>query len=224
MILMRMLPDPAYNEEPHIVVFQEAIGKQMTAFLAARDDMKRQARPATATWGMAFYERDWGLVVDESKPIDQRLAAWRARRRGVGTTNAQVIKSIAESFYNGEVDVVEHKKEFWFEMIFKSLIGIPPNMADLQFAIEEVKPAHMEAVYIVLWNTHDILRQLTHDELTQYTHDELRTVKFYPNTHDELKAHTHDGLAAYKHYQIMLEVLDNVNAYGLSQSGTACRF
>lgn len=52
MILMRMLPSPAYNDEPHVVVFQEAFGKQMTALLAARDDMTRQAQPATATWGM----------------------------------------------------------------------------------------------------------------------------------------------------------------------------
>jgi len=208
MSLMKLLPDVAYNDEPHVQVFQDAIGTQVTSIQGARDDMKRQACPATATWGMAFYESSWGLVVDENKPMDQRLAAWRAKRRGVGTTTVEVIKNIAESFYNGEVDVVEHKKEFWFEVIFLSQTGIPPNLADLQFAIEEVKPAHMEAVYVVIWNIHNILGQLTHDQLSQYTHEELRTKKFYPNTHNDLAAYTHDELAAYKHYQMMLEVLE----------------
>ena len=224
MSLMQQLPDSAYHGEPHVALLQEAIGAQVEALQAARDDLKRQARPSAATWGIAAYERGWGLVVDESKPPDQRLAAYRARRRGLGVIDAGAIRLIAESFYNGEVEVTEHKREFWFEVIFLSQTGVPPNMEDLKAAIEEVKPAHMECVYVVVWNIHTILGQLTHDELAQYTHDELRVKRFYPNTHGALGALTHDQLAAYMHYQIMLEVLDNGNIYGLSQSGTARRF
>ena len=208
MKLMDFIPEIAYNNEPHIQVFQDAIDKQVTAIQLARDDFLLQARTSTATsWGMANYERDWGLTVDEHKSIDQRLAAWRAKRRGVGTTTVAVIENIAESFYNGDVDVIEHKKEFWLEIIFKSYTGVPPNMQDLQFAIEDVIPAHMEVIYVVLFNTHDILRQFTHDQMSQYTHDELRTIKFHVKTHNELAQYPHNQLANYTHNQIMLEVL-----------------
>lgn len=176
MTLLEMLPEACYHGEPHVAVLQDAVEKQVRRVQAARDDLKSQARPSTAaSWGMSHYERAWGLPVDESKPLDQRLAAWRARRRGVGAITAAVIKSIAQSFYDGEIQVAEHKREFWFEVVFKSRIGIPPGLEELKAIIENVKPAHMEAVYTVLWNTHESLSGFTHQQLSKYTHEQLRT-------------------------------------------------
>ncbi len=176
MIFIAMIPESVYNMEEHVKILQDALQKQVEDMQNARDSFLRQGQPATATWGMANYERSWGLVIDNSKPLDQRLAAYRAKRRGVGTTTAETIRSIAEGFYNGQVEVAEHKKEFWFEVIFTSQIGIPPNMADLKAAVEDIKPAHMEAVYVIVRNTNDILGGRRHDDLAAYNHDDLKTV------------------------------------------------
>lgn len=148
MSLMDMLPVPVYNGEPHVVAYQEALSKQVRAVETARDDFLLQARPSTATWGLSRYEREWGLPVDESKPLDQRLAIWRSRRRGYGVTTEEAIKRIAESFYNGQVDVVQHRGEFWIEIFFRSPSGNPINIADIRDAINEVIPAHVECVYM----------------------------------------------------------------------------
>ena len=57
MNLLEMLPRAAYHDEAHVGDFQGAVGRQMDAAEAARDDLMKQARPATATWGMTIYER-----------------------------------------------------------------------------------------------------------------------------------------------------------------------
>lgn len=148
MSMMDMLPDSAYNSEPHIVAYQEALNKQVQKVEAARDDFLQQARPGTATWGMSRYEREWGILVNEDNPLDKRLAIWRSRRRGYGVTTVEAIKRIAESFYNGQVDVVQHRGEFWVEIFFRSPSGNPINIADIRDAVSAVIPAHVECVYM----------------------------------------------------------------------------
>ena len=103
MNLMEMLPRAAYHDEAHVGDFQGAVGRQMDAAEAARDDLMKQARPATATWGMMAYEREYGIEPDVSKPHDQRLSRWRAKRRGQGTTTKELIKLMASSFTGGEL-------------------------------------------------------------------------------------------------------------------------
>lgn len=174
MNLIDMLHDPAYHRERHVEILLAALGKQVEKIQFARDDIKLQCRPATATWGMSKHEREWGLPVDTSKPIDQRLAAYRSRRRGVGSTTEETIKNIANSFYNGEISIIQHKKEFWIEITFASQIGIPPNMDDLKATISEIIPAHMEVVYMIIWNTQSLLKKYTHRQLAAMTHRQIR--------------------------------------------------
>ena len=149
---MRLLPDEVYNGERHVAAFQGALGKQAYRAGQARDDFLLQCRPSTATeWGMANHERDWGLIVDASVPLDQRLAAYRARRRGLGTTTGEVVENIARSYTVGDVRVIEHKREFWFEVIIDALGGENIDHDSLRAAIRKVIPAHMEKLYSFVW-------------------------------------------------------------------------
>ena len=176
MTLIEYLPPDEYDNEIHVRDYQDAIGKQISLLWQDMDSLIAQGRPSTAIWGMVNYEREYGLPVDLRKPKDQRLAAYRAKRRGFGVITVDVLKNIAASFYNGEISIIEHKREFWFEITFLSNVGIPPNLDDLKAAIEDVKPAHMEAVYNIIWTTHAQLSRFTHAQLSQYTHEQIRTL------------------------------------------------
>lgn len=51
MNLLEMLPRAAYHDEAHVGDFQGAVGRQMDAAEAARDDLMKQARPAHGDLG-----------------------------------------------------------------------------------------------------------------------------------------------------------------------------
>jgi hypothetical protein len=112
----------------------------------------------SATWGMARWERIFGVTVDEAKPIDQRRAVIKSKLRGVGTVTPALIKSVAESYANGEVNVTEHNATYTVTITFVSMLGIPPNIADLETAIRDTLPAHLTVEYV--------FRYLTWNEIT----------------------------------------------------------
>lgn len=63
-----------------------------------------------STWGLARWEREFGITPDESKPIEQRRSVIRSKIRGIGTVNAALLDSVAESFEYGQVEVTDYMK------------------------------------------------------------------------------------------------------------------
>lgn len=141
---MEKLPEEVYHGEEHVRCFQEAVRVQIENVQAARDDLMLQLRPSTATWGLTIYEKQYGVTPDVTKPRDQRLSRWRAKRRGQGTTTKELIELMASSFSGGEVAVTEHTAEYLVEIMFVGTWGVPPNIEDFEQSIREVLPAHLD--------------------------------------------------------------------------------
>ncbi|MBP1990202.1 putative phage tail protein [Paenibacillus eucommiae] len=102
---------PAYYHE--IVEFKELLstqGEELGDLWYDSNSLLEQMSISTATWGLAKWESELGLAIDINKPIDQRRSVIRSRLRGVGTVNKALIKSVAESYANGEVEVIEYTK------------------------------------------------------------------------------------------------------------------
>lgn len=110
------------------------------------DDMKKQFLVDTATWGLAIYEKELGIPIELGKPISQRRAVVKARLRGTGKVDAALLKMIAGEFVVGDVQVEFNGK------IKVNLLGIPQNIQDMEHAIEEIKPAHLDVIYVVPTN------------------------------------------------------------------------
>jgi hypothetical protein len=127
----------------------------------------------TATWALAIYESEMGIPIDQIKPIADRRSVIKSKMRGFGKVDSALIKIVADSFTNGDVDVSFSSGTI--KITFTSVIGIPPNIEDLQAAIEEIKPAHLAVLYVYLFNTHQDLSQFTHQGLSAYTHEQLRS-------------------------------------------------
>ena len=107
------------------------------------------------------HEEDVGLVTDTSADIETRRGRVLSKLRGTGTVTKTMMKNVAASFVNGDIEIIEYPSEYCFAVKFTSKTGVPYNIADIQAMIEEIKPAHLAVEYIFtyrLWQ--DILDEI----------------------------------------------------------------
>ena len=173
MNLTHLLPN-YYKKSTEAVDLQSAFGTWTDSLFSAKTELLRQMNVSTATWGLSTWEKALGLETDASKPYSYRRERVLSKLRGAGTTTAAMIQNVAESFSNGEVAIIEYNHENRFEVKFTGTFGLPPNMADLTKAIEEIKPAHLAYSYVFIFNTYEALRAYSHAALSSYTHGQLK--------------------------------------------------
>lgn len=101
----------------------------------------------TATWGLANWERVFGILTDETKPIDQRRGVIKSLLRGQGTVTAASLRNVAESFVHGTVEVIEQNTRGTVLVRFVDERGVPANLADVKRAIKEIIPAHLRVIF-----------------------------------------------------------------------------
>lgn len=139
-------------------------------------DIKNQCFIETATWGLKFWEEMFSIPIDESRPYQFRRSVIKAKLRGSGTVTVNLIKNVAESFANGDVEVVENITPYTFGVKFVGNKGLPPNLDDLKKAINEIKPAHLAVTYIFTYNTWGMISDKTWADCNALTWSQLRTV------------------------------------------------
>jgi uncharacterized protein YmfQ (DUF2313 family) len=152
MSLMGLLPE-YYQNSSEVAEIQTAFSYWTELLKAAHDEVIAQANIETATWGLFLWEKQYGLKADASASDDARREAIMAKMRGQGPTTKDMIKVVAESFTNGEVDVTEYSDEYRFEITFIGAYGIPANISSLSEAIDRIKPAHLAYTYIYTFIT-----------------------------------------------------------------------
>ena len=89
------------------------------------------------------HEEDVGLVADTSADIETRRGRVLSKLRGTGTVTKTMMKNVAASFVNGDIEIIEYPSEYCFAVKFTSKTGVPYNIVDIQAMIEEIKPAHL---------------------------------------------------------------------------------
>ena len=129
------------------------------------------------------HETDVGIVPNPSEDLETRRGRILSKLRGTGTVTKTMMKNVAASFVNGEIEIVEYALEFLFAVKFMSKQGIPYNLADIQKVIEDIKPAHLAVEYIFtyrLWQ--DVLNTLADwNETRNYTWENLMTFEVIKN-------------------------------------------
>jgi hypothetical protein len=158
-------------------IFQEIYnvqGGELDSLNNAVNDILNQCFIDSATWGLNYWESFAGIITDETKPYEYRRSVVKSKVRGYGTVNIGLIESVAESYANGQVQITEHNDLYSFDVKFISTVGQPPNLSDLQNAIEIIKPAHLAVTYTFIYNTYQILHGFTNTHLQAYTHAQLR--------------------------------------------------
>lgn len=100
-----------------------------------------------ATWGLSAWEAVCGIPSNEDKPLEQRRSVIKSKIRGAGTVTLAVIKEVADSFENGEIQVQENFNHYEVVITFIGKRGVPPNLPDMQNALREIVPAHLQLVF-----------------------------------------------------------------------------
>lgn len=147
---------------------------ELDAFEQKLNGVLNQFFVSTADYSLERWEKELGLEVNNTYDTAFRRSRILSRLRGQGTVTIAMIKNVAESFSNGEVDVIEDNAGYMFTVKFVGTLGIPPNMNDLQKAIEDIKPAHLAFGFEYSYNTNAVLSAFTHAQLALYTHTQLR--------------------------------------------------
>ncbi|MDF2984724.1 MAG: hypothetical protein K0R50_234 [Eubacterium sp.] len=152
--LIDLLPD-YYKKSPEVTELQVAFEHWTEALKTSKTDLFLQFNVNSATSGLTMWERALRLETDVTKPYEFRRTRILSKLRGAGTTTKQMIKNVAESFSNGQVDIIEHNTGSRFVVKFVGTLGIPPNIGDLKAAIDEIKPAHLSFIFeysYITWN------------------------------------------------------------------------
>lgn len=173
MELMTLLPD-YYKGNLTMEELQSILSTDINNLANKFDETIDQCFVNTATSLLSRYEKIYGIKVDVSKSNEFRRERIRAKIRGIGTVTKQMIKDVARSYSNGEVEVIEDNANYRFTIKFVGTLGIPANMADLTLTIQEIKPAHLNFNFEYIYRTNQQLSNYTHAELSFYTHAVLR--------------------------------------------------
>lgn len=170
---------PKYYKDSKVIDnINNANSAELTLFKEKLDSTLNQFFIDTSDYTLERWEKELGLEVNNNLNVDFRRSRLRSKLRGQGTVTITLLKNVAESFSNGQVDVIEDNANYSFTIKFVGILGIPPNMEDLEKAIEEIKPAHLGFKFEYTYNTYDSLKNKAHNTLSGFTHDELKTHTF----------------------------------------------
>lgn len=133
---------PQYERQS--IVFQEILNAEQIEFdklgLSVKD-LEKQFFIDTATWGLAIYEKELKLPMRPNKNLEERRSIIKAKMRGMGKVDAEMIKAIVEAYTKSITNVFFNRR---IKITFTNEGTIFLNMKDMFNAIEEVKPAHLD--------------------------------------------------------------------------------
>lgn len=175
MELIKLLPD-YYDKNVTMQTLQTLLSEVTDDLENGLSSTISECFASTASGLLSRYEQLLGLEVDVSKPDDFRRERIRAKISGVGTTTKEMVKNVAGSYSNGEVEVIEDAANYRFVIRFVGTLGIPGNVADLKLTIEEIKPAHLAVEYEYIYNAWGDVAALTWKQASAYTWEGIRTV------------------------------------------------
>ena len=66
------------------------------------------------------HEKDVGLAPDTGADIDTRRGRVLSKLRGTGTVTKSMMKNVAASFVNGDIEIIEYPSEYCFAVKFTS--------------------------------------------------------------------------------------------------------
>lgn len=137
------------------------------------ESLRNQFFIESATYGLDNWEKMLGISKNTFDVLTRRENI-KAKMRSKGTTTFTMIKNLCEAYSNGIVEINVDHKNYSFEIVFVSTIGVPLSFEELDRVINEIKPCHLAHSYKFNYNTHSDLSKYTHEELANYTHEEIR--------------------------------------------------
>lgn len=135
-----------YQDSSPVSELERILGDQAEKLSVSKLDTIAQLWVDSATWGLDLWEEWVGLPTDHSKSYSYRRSRIKAKLWGQGTTTAELIANVVASFgYDpSQVSVVEHPKEYQFEVVLSDLAQVPKDTSGIEYSVNEIKPLHLD--------------------------------------------------------------------------------
>jgi hypothetical protein len=169
---------PWYERESE--VFKEILRAEEIEFDKLEldlEDINKQFFVDTATWGLAIYEKELGLPIRPNKSLEERRSIIKAKWRGMGKVDAEMIKSIVSLFTDTPVEI---KFDGQINIVFEGFGNTQISNKNMLNAIEEVKPAHLGKRFTVN-------HKENHNINFGITNRQLKINSYYPYSLEDTK-------------------------------------
>ncbi|MCI9576970.1 MAG: DUF2313 domain-containing protein [Clostridiales bacterium] len=148
MSLLQYLPE-SYQNSPETIDLLTVMDNQTDRLYNRYLDFLDQLQVCTASWGLSFWEQIYAVPVDISKPEQERREILYSKMRAIGSVTPEMIRSLAAAFSEGEPIVTEFPSEYRFTVSIGQSLDRTTYVRGMYAAIEEMKPAHLQAGYEV---------------------------------------------------------------------------
>ena len=101
----------------------------------------------TATWGIVYWEREYGVTPQASDTLEDRRGRVKAKMRSPQTVTAAMLERLTDSYINGQSEVTELPREHTVKIRFNGEYGVPANLESLTAALLDVLPSHVGYEY-----------------------------------------------------------------------------
>lgn len=150
--MMSYLP-PYYQDSAIISAIIQVRGAEVDKVRDALDEILAQFYIQTATWNLERWEDELGIPPNPAMTDSERRQRLIDHLTGYDTCDAALIKTIAAKYENGEIEVIEDFAGYIVIIRFVGTKGQPPNLSQLQDAIRNIVPAHLDLQYELTYLT-----------------------------------------------------------------------
>lgn len=132
---------PIYDNSKVALYLFQALGKTLEPEVEfIWNDFVAQIFPQTATWGLKYWEDEYGIVTDLSKSIEQRRAYFMSLKFDRPPMTPKRIESFVKGLTGFECEVVENVEPNTFHVIIRGYIR---NLAPVMAELDKKTPAHL---------------------------------------------------------------------------------
>lgn len=169
--LTDLLPE-RYLNSPEVGAAAGILWVLGEVFRARALDWLAQLTIDTATWGIVYWEREYGVTPQATDTLDDRRSRVKAKLRAPQTVTAAMLENLTDSYINGQSEVTELPREHKVKIRFNGEYGVPANLESLTDALLEVLPSHVVYEYLYRYLLVREVHGMTINELQSHTlHD-----------------------------------------------------
>ncbi|WDV47461.1 DUF2313 domain-containing protein [Clostridiaceae bacterium M8S5] len=144
MKLIEYLPE-MYKDVLEVKEIMKVETIEITTYKELLSEIEAQMFIDTATWGLSLWEKSLSIEYNPELSYMERQGKIKSKLFGVGKVDDVLIRSIADSWTNGDVIVSMNSGNVGIE--FTSYLGMPSNMDELRKTLRNMVPAHLKIMY-----------------------------------------------------------------------------
>lgn len=140
---------PLYLRKSEYV--ETVLGMSNKFFLLERErvsDLMDQFFIDTATWSLHIYEKELGIVTDETKSIETRRSEIKSKWNGNTQSGATLLKNIVNAWSQGDCDISFKNGKIIIEIVGYG--NVFENIDEIDKNIKLVIPAHLGVEYSLI--------------------------------------------------------------------------